>query len=82
MRAVTACTVPLVALQMKGNWSHVDVDLNSLNKFEKDILTTRLSCVATSMCTTKYLVGMGLMSRYMYRPVRPRDCEEVFGSCM
>lgn len=60
----------------------MDVDLNSLNKFENEILTTRLSCVATSMCTTKYFVGMGLKRMYMYFPVRPKDWDCNFGSCM
>jgi hypothetical protein len=47
--AANECTEPLGVLHRKGNCSQVEVDLNSLKRLENEILTTRLSCVATSM---------------------------------
>ena len=40
--------IPLAALHANGNCSHVDVDLNSLNKFEKEIRTTNPSSATVS----------------------------------
>ena len=45
---VASSTDPGTGLDTKGNCSHVEVDLNSLNMFEKEILTARPSSVATS----------------------------------
>ena len=47
--AVTASTLPGTGLEMNGNCSHVDVDLNSLKRFENEILTTMPSFVAASI---------------------------------
>jgi len=41
--ALLSCSEPLAAPQMKGNWSHVAVDLNSLNRLEKETRTTWFS---------------------------------------
>ena len=46
---MAASTEPEEGLETNGNWSHVAVDLNSLNKLEKEILTASPSSVATSM---------------------------------
>lgn len=46
--AVTFSTVPGAGVEMNGNCSQVDVDLNSLKRFENDILTMIPSSVATS----------------------------------
>lgn len=56
---VTSSTDPGGGLDTNGNCSHVEVDLNSLNMFEKEILMVSPSSVATSICTTKYLPGIG-----------------------
>ena len=56
---VTSSTDPGRGLDTNGNCNHVEVDLNSLNIFEKDILIVNPSSVATSTCTTKYLPGIG-----------------------
>lgn len=41
--AVLSHSEPLAAPQMKGNCSHVAVDLNSLNRLEKEMRTTWFS---------------------------------------
>lgn len=79
---VRSSTVPFPAGQTNGNCNHVEVDLNSLNRFENEIRMMRPSSVARSMWTTKYLPAMGLKRRYRYRPVRPKDCVFVLGICM
>ena len=56
---VTSSTEPGGGLDTNGNCSHVDVDLNSLNMFEKEIRMVSPSSVATSTCTTKYLPAIG-----------------------
>jgi len=56
---VTSSTDPGGGLDTNGNCNHVEVDLNSLNIFEKEILMVSPSSVATSMCTTKYFPGIG-----------------------
>ena len=46
---VTDSTLPGTGFEMNGNCNHVDVDLNSLKRLEKEILTMIPSCVATSL---------------------------------
>lgn len=56
---VILSTEPFPAGQTKGNWSHVEVDLNSLKRLEKERRTTKPSWVVTSTWVTKYCGGHG-----------------------
>lgn len=61
--SVFSNTLPLGPCITYGNWSHVDVALNSLNKLLNDILITIPSCVVTSIWNEKYLFGIGLNNK-------------------
>ena len=70
---VASSTEPGGGLETNGNCSHVEVDLNSLNIFEKEILMVSPSSVAKSTWTTKYFPAIGRNRQYKNLPVNPND---------
>lgn len=63
-----------------GNWSHVEVHLDSLKRLERDIRITSPVVVAVSRWMTKNLEGTGQKHRYRYWPVSSVDWDGCFGN--
>ena len=58
--SVTLGLFSLSELHAKGNCNQVEVDLNSLKRFEKDRRMTIPDELTVSKCSTKYFPGRGL----------------------